>query len=305
MAAKRRSLGGFTLIELLVVIAVIAILVAVLLPSLARAREAGRRAVCMGNLRQLQIAWQTYAEDHGGCIVNGQSWRFTVSWNPGDPWLTGADRYPDPPTEADAEAAMRKGALASYVGNVRVYLCPARYRQPLRYPLGVRGWQWLSSYGIVGSMNVWPPDVWADSDRRIRALWNIGRTVLFVRRTSELADPGPSSRMVFLDEGYGWGEVGTAWGSGLVGEHAGEGSGWGSGWGWGWWVPLHHSMGTCMSFADGHAEYWKWKDPRTISYAQACQDYWQHGGNPPPEPDDPRNSDYIRFHTAVWGKPPQ
>ncbi len=52
-----RSRRGFTLIELLVVIAIIAVLMAILMPSLNRAREQGKRASCLSNLKQLQMAW--------------------------------------------------------------------------------------------------------------------------------------------------------------------------------------------------------------------------------------------------------
>ena len=65
----RRS--GFTLIELLVVIAIIAILAALMLPSLSSAREAGRKAACISNLRQAGIAIQAYAHDYGGKIPYG------------------------------------------------------------------------------------------------------------------------------------------------------------------------------------------------------------------------------------------
>ena len=62
---------GFTLIELLVVIAIIAILMAILMPALNRAREQGRRAVCLNNLKQLALAWILYADDNNSRIVNG------------------------------------------------------------------------------------------------------------------------------------------------------------------------------------------------------------------------------------------
>ena len=62
---------GFTLIELLVVIAIIAILMAILMPALNRAREQGKRAACLSNLKQLQLAWAMYNDENDGKIVNG------------------------------------------------------------------------------------------------------------------------------------------------------------------------------------------------------------------------------------------
>jgi len=62
---------GFTLMELLVVIAIIAILMAILMPALQRAREQGKRAVCLSNLKQLALAWSVYADENDDKIVNG------------------------------------------------------------------------------------------------------------------------------------------------------------------------------------------------------------------------------------------
>ena len=59
-----RRFTGFTLVELLVVIAIIAILAAILLPALARAKEQGRRVACINNLRQISIATTTYVDDN-------------------------------------------------------------------------------------------------------------------------------------------------------------------------------------------------------------------------------------------------
>ena len=63
---SNKDKSGFTLIELLVVIAIIALLLAILLPALAKVKELGRRIVCGGNLRQIALAWHIYINDHDG-----------------------------------------------------------------------------------------------------------------------------------------------------------------------------------------------------------------------------------------------
>jgi prepilin-type N-terminal cleavage/methylation domain-containing protein len=290
---------AFTLIELLVVIAVIAVLVAILVPCLGRAREAGRRAACMGHMHQVQLAWHLYAVDHGDHIVNGQPFPAigspTKIPNCGGPWLcnSAANGYA---TAAAAQTAMRTGALAPYIGDVRAYFCPARYRHFVSTAADSHSQQWLSSYAILPSMNVYAPEQWLDYDRDFRARNAVGRTVLYVRKISELVDPGPSARAVFIDMGQGSGLD-----SGLGGNLLAAGS-WhpGDPHNFIWGAPIHHASGTCLSSADGHAEHWRWSEPETIAMARSQAN--ETAVSPAyPKPDGP---DFVRLFMAIWGKWP-
>ena len=71
---------AFTLIELLVVISIIALLVSILMPALAKAREQAKQAVCLINLRNLSLAWTLYADNNDGKLSNGSKGRHGEIW---------------------------------------------------------------------------------------------------------------------------------------------------------------------------------------------------------------------------------
>jgi prepilin-type N-terminal cleavage/methylation domain-containing protein len=307
MTAKRKGHCGFTLVELLVVTAVIAVLTGLLFPVLNRAREAARRAACMAHMRQIQMAWHLYAIDNRDFIVNGQAESDYLVHNEGTPWLVGGyNSQPHPQNAAQGETLMRTGALAAYVGDVRVYMCPGRYRRVTSY-LKDQGMEWLSSYHTAPSMNRFPASDWSRVDSQIRARSAIGRTMLFVRKTSELVNPGPASRMVFTDLGTygteaGWSSFLTAFTAPLV---DGSTSIYEN-----WFLAVHHADGTCTSFADGHVEHWRWVNPSTVAVGRDRAQRMMFGPDDLPAPKaggwdcSPDNPDAVKLFTAIWGKWP-
>ncbi len=244
--AKRQA---FTLIELLVVIAIIAILMGILLPTLNRAREQGKRAACLSNLKQLTMAWIMYADENDDRIPlantgNDSAW---TQW-------PGADA-----TEQDKLEGIRAGALFPYCPSVKLYKCPT----------GVRGE--LVTYAVVDCMNGY-----ADMP---------GTKNLMIKR--RLAIKRPDTRIVFLDEGRLSPNSWTIWYDQEK-----------------WWdqITARHGNGTNLGFADGHSEYWKWNDPRTIDIAQMDYNQWQNSGRQSSMASSPGNEDLHKVQRGAWGQ---
>jgi len=248
---KRRF--GFTLIELLVVISIIALLMAVLMPALQEAREQGKRAVCLSNLKQLSLAWMMYADDNQGRIVNGMTSLKLVDGGKEEPWIY----WPiDAPTVIKTQEQqidlIKQGALFKYCQDVKVYRCPVARRGRMR------------TYSIVDSMNGYEGTLIPGSkEHQVKNLLQIR---------------SPATRVVFVDDIWmDW----CSWSLFYDRES--------------WFnpPPARHSGGTTWGFADGHSEYWKWKDPRTLEYS------WDWVITSPYQPG---NEDLHRTQRAVWGE---
>jgi len=224
-----RTPKGFTLIELLVVISIIAILMAVLMPALKRAREGGKRATCLSNLKQLTLAWNMYADENDDKLVNGATGYSNRNMACGDhsnelAWIDGY--HPD---DYDAQVQdIRRGALYPYLRNDKIYQCPT----------GRRG-QALT-YAIMFSMNA------------VNHPATQGVKGAHVRKRTEIK-PAPALRLVFIDEGFMTSDAYAV--------HYDKELWWDD-------APVRHGDGATLSFADGHVEYWKWIGTDTIKHAR-------------------------------------
>jgi prepilin-type N-terminal cleavage/methylation domain-containing protein/prepilin-type processing-associated H-X9-DG protein len=248
--------GGFTLVELLVVIAIIALLMGVLMPALSRAREQGKRAVCLYYQRQIATAWMIYADDNSDKIINGDSEEYgqypelpcTVAMReylPGGvhykerPWVMRdwADAPPCWPSGAAFGLAQKKdqikrGALFKYVKDVKAYKCPRANADETR------------SFSVVDQMNV----IVIGS-----AVLNTNVKLIKVRQQLTKT----YERMIFVDDGGAQGKTMGGWT--VTFEKPPR-----------WWDPpsARHGDGTTFSFVDGHAEYHKWLESSTLDCAK-------------------------------------
>ena len=114
------SRTGFTLIELLVVIAIIAILVAMLFPVFALARESARRTSCLSNVKQLTLAFAQYTQDYDEVLPAGSG---GVSNKPGG-WIYFNRTPANVPRRGPQPYEVTRGSIYPYVKNKQVYVCP-------------------------------------------------------------------------------------------------------------------------------------------------------------------------------------
>lgn len=258
--------SAFTLIELLVVIAIIAILAAMLLPTLARAKQKGQGVQCMSNHRQLALAWRLYADDShdmlvyasGDTALDGS--HANPSANPLNQYawsLSNMDFDPNNRYNWDPTLDMMKRPLWQYAKTANIYKCPADHSS-------------ITVNGVVKprirtmSMNLYVGGFVPDdgSTLGMDGGWAFAKNYMVYNKLSQFggsASAPPDKVFVFLDmreDSVNWGNfmidmsgysptqpVSYAFTSDLPG--------------------MYHDYASGFSFADGHAEMKRWRDPRT------------------------------------------
>jgi prepilin-type N-terminal cleavage/methylation domain-containing protein len=235
---------AFTLIELLVVILIIAILAALLLPTLANAKLKAQGIKCLSNLHQLNVAWISYASDNGDKLAqnvntdagagNWATEGTQLNAQPGMPyasWVLGIATNPD-------TNLITHGLIYPYVGGIGCYKCP------LDVKTATTGQPTLRSYSMNGWMNGVPS--WNENALATQPMVNFTKLTGITFMSASLA-------LVFIEENPYTINDG-AWIQDLAKPSE--------------WVdcPAHYHVNACsMNFADGHSGFRTWLDKNVLT----------------------------------------
>ena len=264
---------AFTLVELLVVIAIIAILAALLLPTLSSAKARAQRTVCLNNLKQLATAWTMYCGDNDGALPSCVPYHPPIADNL-SAWVLGnAQTVPQDPAygqldpglvDATNPACLTRGTLFPYTQSAGTYRCALDHRT-------FDGVRYVRTYSMNNWMNGISPATWDDS---------LDTSSKVYKRDSQI--PDPSRLFVFIDEDQ------ASVNDGLFvvimdpGQYMND-------------IPTRvHETAYPLSFADGHTESFKLLSGDTLNWNSSKP-------NPSEISSDGRpNQDLINLRNAAY-----
>lgn len=215
----RRKPHAFTLVELLVVIGIIALLIAILMPALQKARDQANRTACMSNIRQLTLGWLQYATEHKFKVMSADTRGASGAPDGYADWVWGDDF-------GNTEKSLEAGQLWPYIKTAKAYHCPG--------DSGFHVWTYSISNFFCGEPGGGLKVVFS-----LNQVKHSSETFVFTEENDFRADALGYNRNSFMVLPYPQLQ----------------------------WVdfPANFHKGCTVSFADGHAIYFPFADPRTAN----------------------------------------
>jgi prepilin-type processing-associated H-X9-DG protein len=258
---------AFTSIELLVVLGVLALLAAMTLSALTRAKQRAQGAYCLNNQKQLVMGWKMYAEDNNGNLVPNHDGSSSYSW------VVGYLNFVDNNQVNTNIQYLMNAKIAPYVKSVSIYKCPGdvypctfnggSVSLPRVRSVSLNGFIEGGAYGTSG-VSQWILNNGSGAGPRTWSAYN---------KLSDINRPEPVDLWVFMDEHAD--SINDGW---LITDVTNTNN----------WEDLpasYHNTACGVSFADGHAEMHTWLDATTkapVRYLTASG--WLANGNAWPAP---------------------